>query len=85
MKNSDIAFETVTFAYDTRTVIDNITFSISESTTTATRGEIEAVAKKARCHDFILVLPNGYDTVIAEGRYKDFIEKINKFTVYSLE
>jgi ATP-binding cassette subfamily B protein len=27
---------------------------------------IEA-AKKARCHDFILSLPNGYETVIGEG------------------
>lgn len=24
-------------------------------------------AKKARCHDFIMALPNGYDTVIGEG------------------
>ncbi|MBR0188970.1 MAG: ATP-binding cassette domain-containing protein, partial [Clostridia bacterium] len=24
-------------------------------------------AKKARCHDFIMSLPNGYDTVIGEG------------------
>lgn len=27
---------------------------------------IEA-AKKARCHDFIMALPNGYDTMIGEG------------------
>ena len=27
---------------------------------------IEA-AKKARCHDFIMSLPNGYDTIIGEG------------------
>lgn len=24
-------------------------------------------AKKACCHDFIMELPNGYDTVIGEG------------------
>lgn len=25
------------------------------------------VARKARCHDFIMALPNGYDTVLQEG------------------
>ena len=28
---------------------------------------ILAAAKKARCHDFIMELPEGYDTVIGEG------------------
>ena len=32
----------------------------------ATRHQVEAAAKKARAHDFILAMPNGYDTVIAE-------------------
>lgn len=33
----------------------------------ATREEVEEAAKKARCYDFIMQLPNGFDTVIGEG------------------
>lgn len=33
----------------------------------ATDAEIEAVAKKACCHDFIMTLPDGYQTTIGEG------------------
>ena len=33
----------------------------------ATEEEMIAAAKKARCHDFIMALPNGYDTVVGEG------------------
>ena len=33
----------------------------------ATREEVEAAAKKARCYDFIMQLPDGFDTVIGEG------------------
>ena len=33
----------------------------------ATREEVEAAAKKARCYDFIMQLPQGFDTVIGEG------------------
>ena len=32
----------------------------------ATREQVEAAARKAHAHDFILAMPNGYDTVIAE-------------------
>jgi ATP-binding cassette subfamily B protein len=32
-----------------------------------TEEEMIDAAKKARCHDFIMELPNGYDTVIGEG------------------
>ncbi len=33
----------------------------------ATREEVEEAAKKARCYDFIMQLPDGFDTVIGEG------------------
>ena len=29
--------------------------------------EVQAAAKKARCYDFIMALPDGFDTVIGEG------------------
>ncbi|SCY02644.1 ATP-binding cassette, subfamily B [Lachnospiraceae bacterium XPB1003] len=33
----------------------------------ATREEVEEAAKKARCYDFIMKLPEGFDTIIGEG------------------
>ena len=134
----DIAFQNVTFGYDSRTVLDDISFRIPEKTSTAivgpsgsgktticsllarfydprsgsitlgghdlreftcdsllsnismvfqnvylfhdtiranicfgkpdaTEDEMIEAAKKARCHDFIMALPDGYDTVIGEG------------------
>lgn len=33
----------------------------------ATKEEIENAAKRARCHDFITKLPQGYQTIVAEG------------------
>lgn len=33
----------------------------------ATREEIEEACKKASCHDFILSLPQGYDTIVGEA------------------
>ena len=45
------------------TIRNNIKFGSPD----ATEEQIIAAAKKARCHDFIMALPNGYDTVIGEG------------------
>ena len=44
------------------TVRDNIAFG----TATATDAEVESAARLAQAHDFIVTLPNGYDTVIGE-------------------
>ncbi len=45
------------------TVYNNIAISRPD----ATREEVEEAAKKARCYDFIMALPEGFDTVIGEG------------------
>ena len=45
------------------TILNNIKFGKSD----ATFEEVQQVAKSARCHDFIMSLPDGYNTVIKEG------------------
>ncbi len=137
-ENRDIHLENVSFAYENRKIIDNVTLDIKENTTTAIVGpsgsgkttitsliarfwdvqegtvtlgginvkdysfdalmsnfsfvfqkvylfedtiannirfgkpeasmeEVMDAAKKAACHDFIMAMPNGYETVIGEG------------------
>ena len=46
---------------------DTVYNNISIGRPDATREEVEEAAKKARCYDFIMQLPNGFDTVIGEG------------------
>ena len=137
-ENRDIRLENVSFAYENRKIIDNVTLDIKENTTTAIVGpsgggkttitsliarfwdvqegkvtlggrdvrdysfdslmenfsfvfqrvylfedtiannirfgrpdapleDVIEAAKKASCHDFIMALPNGYDTLVGEG------------------
>jgi ATP-binding cassette subfamily B protein len=137
-ENRDIHLDHVSFAYENRTIIDDVTLDIKEKTTTAIVGpsgsgkttitsliarfwdvdegtvtlggrnvkdysfdslmenfsfvfqrvylfedtiannirfgrpdapmeQVIEAAKKASCHDFIMALPDGYDTVIGEG------------------
>ena len=44
------------------TVFDSIAYGRKE----ATRQEVETAAKRANAHEFIMQLPNGYDTLIGE-------------------
>ena len=45
------------------TVFNNVAFGKKG----ATKEDVIAACKKARCHEFISALENGYDTVIGEG------------------
>ena len=46
---------------------DTVYNNIAMGRPTATKEEVEEAAKKARCYDFIMSLPQGFDTVIGEG------------------
>ena len=56
-----MVFQNVYLFHDS--VENNIRFGRPE----ATREQVIAAAKRACCHDFILSLPDGYDTIIGEG------------------
>jgi ATP-binding cassette subfamily B protein len=61
MENFSFVFQRVYLFEDT--IANNIRFGKPE----ATLDEVMEAAKKAACHDFIMALPNGYDTLIGEG------------------
>ena len=61
MKNFSFVFQNVCLFHDT--VANNIRFGQPE----APMEKVIAAAKKARCHDFITKLPQGYDTVLGES------------------
>lgn len=61
LKNISMVFQNVYLFNDT--IRNNIKFGKSD----ATEDEIIEAAKKACCHDFIMALLEGYDTMIGEG------------------
>lgn len=61
MENFAFVFQRVYLFEDT--IANNIRFGRPE----ASMEEVVDAAKKAACHDFIMGLPDGYDTVIGEG------------------
>ena len=61
MENFSFVFQRVYLFEDT--IANNIRFARPE----ASMDEVMEAAKKAACHDFIMALPNGYETVIGEG------------------
>ncbi|MBD2866957.1 ABC transporter ATP-binding protein [Paenibacillus arenilitoris] len=61
LKNISMVFQDVYLFQDT--VCNNIRYGRED----ATQEEIEAAAKEACCHDFIMKLPQGYDSVVGEG------------------
>lgn len=61
LKNFSMVFQNVYLFNDT--VMNNIRFGNPN----ATDEEVYQTAKKACCHDFIMALPDGYNTLVGEG------------------
>ncbi len=61
MSRISVVFQNVYLFADT--IENNIRFGMKD----ASHEAVVAAAKKACCHDFIMSLPDGYDTVIGEG------------------
>ena len=61
LSNFSMVFQNVYLFHDT--IRNNICFGKPD----ATEEEMIQAAKKACCHDFIMALPDGYDTVVGEG------------------
>ena len=61
MRNFSFVFQNVYLFSDT--IRNNIKIGKSD----ATDEEMIEACKKAKCHDFIMSLPEGYDTVLTEG------------------
>ncbi|MBE5911217.1 ABC transporter ATP-binding protein [Pseudobutyrivibrio sp.] len=61
MENFSFVFQKVYLFEDT--IANNIRFGRPE----ASMEDVIAAAKKACCHDFIMSLPDGYETVVGEG------------------
>ena len=61
MKNISMVFQSVYLFQDT--IENNIKFGRPS----ASREDVIRAAKDACCHDFIMALPNGYDTVLGEN------------------
>ena len=61
MKNFSFVFQNVYLFHDT--IANNIRFGQPD----APMEQVIAAAKKARCHEFIMKLPQGYETVVGEA------------------
>lgn len=69
IKTKDL-MEKIAFVFqDTHIFSDTVRNNISMNRDVSEK-EIIKAAKKARCHEFIMNLPNGYDTIIGSGNIK---------------
>lgn len=60
---------------DSDLITDTVFNNVAMAKIGSTKEDVIKACKKARCHDFIEKLPNGYDTVLGKGTYLSGGEK----------
>ena len=60
---------------DSDLITDTVFNNVAMAKTGSTKEDVIKACKKARCHDFIIKLPEGYDTVLGKGTYLSGGEK----------
>ena len=60
---------------DSDLITDTVFNNVAMAKTGSTKEDVINACKKARCHDFIVKLPDGYDTVLGKGTYLSGGEK----------
>ncbi|MDU5087070.1 MAG: ABC transporter ATP-binding protein [Anaerococcus vaginalis] len=68
--------ERIAFVFqDSDLITDTVFNNVAMAKTGSTKEDVIKACKKARCHDFIEKLSNGYDTVLGKGTYLSGGEK----------
>lgn len=60
---------------DSDLITDTVFNNVAMAKTGSTKEDVIKECKKAKCHDFIVKLPDGYDTVLGKGTYLSGGEK----------
>ena len=68
--------ERIAFVFqDSDLITDTVFNNVAMAKTGSTKEDVIKACEKARCHDFIVKLPDGYDTVLGKGTYLSGGEK----------
>lgn len=72
----NVLMDKIAFVFqDSDLITDTVFDNVAMAKTGSTKEDVIKACKKARCHDFIEKLPNGYNTVLGKGTYLSGGEK----------
>ncbi len=72
----NVLMNNIAFVFqDSDLITDTVFNNVAMAKTGSTKEDVIKACKKARCHDFIEKLPNGYNTVLGKGTYLSGGEK----------